>query len=41
MEKGDRGEQEAVGDGTTSRSVKAFQLVILVTVRKGNDQGVA
>ena len=37
----DRGGQEAAGDGAASRSVGPSNLVILVTLRKGNHPGEA
>ena len=33
--------REAIGDGATSRSVKAFQFGKIVTLRKGNHMGEA
>ena len=35
----DSGRRETGGDGVTSRSVEAFQLVILVTLKKENYPG--
>ena len=40
-ERMDRVEREATGNGATSRSVKAFELKLVTTLRKGNLSGEA